>query len=429
MTQMNNKASSKTPRVSAIALSLAALMVAPTVASAQGGVMRVTVRSAQGQPPMNSCAQLKFVPSPLVDSPEGFEILKMQREIAATRDVLLRARTDAENPALQQVTVVGSRVDSAVKTFTATVDGGGKMILRGQNVPMVEGSPLPPLGAQDRRVIEMMIRELQPMVSDAVRGGIITINVQSTAPGYVGLMTSTSTFPSVLDGSRPFGYCDYPRVETVEPGSPADKVGLAAGDTLLAYNNRDLMQYDVNYQSILVPGKPLHIKFRRDGQTREVSPVVAKRATAEAEFVAARSACANPSMRAECEGPQQITVRPLPSMRGGTMQPARGQLIPAILYPTGPLTGFLGGADIRVVTEALSKATGIKSGMMVLEVREGSPAFLAGVREGDVIISANGTAIRDNNSLSNALAPRISERIAVLELSNNSGKRKVTMRW
>lgn len=427
MTQMNNTVSTKTPRVSAIALSLAAMLVAPAIASAQGGVMRVMVRGAQGQPPMNSCAQLKFMPSPLVDSPEGFEILKMQREIAATRDVLLRSRVDTLNPALQQVTVVGSRVDSAVRTFTATTDGGGKMILRSQNIPMGEGSPS--LGVQDRRVIEMMIRELQPMVSDAVRGGIITINVQSTAPGYLGVMTSTSTYPSVLDGSRPFGYCDYPRVETVEPGSPADKVGLAAGDTLLAYNNRDLMQYDVNYQSILVPGKPLHIKFRRDGQTREVSPVVAKRATAEAEFVAARTACSNSSMRAECEGPQQITVRPMPSMRSGMMQPARGQLIPALLYPTGPLTGFLGGADIRVVTEAFGKATGIKSGMMVLEVREGSPAYVAGVREGDVIIAANGTPIRDNNSLSNALAPRMSERTAVLELSNNSGKRKVTMRW
>ena len=405
----------------------AALMFAPAVASAQG-VMTVRATRA-GTAPMNSCVRLKFMPSPLVDSPEGLEVLKMQREISQTREFLL-SRSDTLNPALKQVMVVGMGVDSLVRFFVNGQEGPqGRVLVRSQINGEGEAQRQM-LSQSERMLVESMIREIQPKFDEAVRGGFVTINVRSTAPGYLGVSTTTSTFPSVLEASRPFGYCEYPRVETVDPGSPAEKAGLSAGDTLLAYNNRDLLQFDVNYQSLLVPGRPLHIKFRRDGQVREVAPVIMRRETDAPQMQPARTSCTSPNMRAECEGPRlvmSISGSPMP-MSGG-VAPARARLVPSILFPTGPREAFFGGAELRVITEGFGKALGLTSGMLVLNSNEGSPAYLAGIREGDVIVSVNGTVVRDNNSLSNALSARMGDRTALLVLSNAAGQRTVNMRW
>lgn len=404
-----------------------ALAASPMAASAQGVIMATRSRAV---PPMNSCVRLKSLPSPLVDSPEGLEMLKMQRELGEVRDRLILTKADTSDPALKRVIVARAGVDSMVRFFST---GAGPDANSGMFTVHIRTSGSAPSPAE-RMVFESMIREMQPRVVDAVRGSQFmgTINVQSTAPGYLGVSTSTSTFPSVLDNTRSFGYCEYPRVETVDAGSPADKVGLSAGDTLLAYNRLDLLQYDVNYQSLLVPGKPLHIKFRRDGQVREVTPTIVPRGDAERVFVAARTSCADPSMRAECEAPQLVTGRPFGfQAQGGALVPARARTFATpILFPTAvPGQAILGGATLQVITEAFARNSGVVAGLMVMKAPEGLAAHLAGIREGDVIVAANGTPVRDINGFSNALAPRMSEHVAVLQLSSSAGLRTVTMRW
>lgn len=420
------------PIAVAIAAAIAVAWTVPaSLASAQGGKI-VAVRTRTGPPPMNSCVQLKAMPSPLVGTPEGFEVLKMQQELAQVRDRMNTSPADSSSAVLKRVLIAGNGVDSIVRFYSSSVDGGQNsftIMVR----PGGAGEPLRGMPTQsDRFVFETMVREMQPRVDELVRGSFMgTINVRSTAPGYLGVSTTTSTFPSVLDTSRDFGYCDYPRIETVDVGSPADKVGLSAGDTLLAYNNRDLLQYDVNYQSLLVPGKPLRIKFRRDGQVREVSPTIVPRETEARVFVAARQACADPRMRAECEGPQLVTARGfgIPSQSGGSVATGTRVAVPSILYPMAPGQALLGGASLKVVTEAFAKNSGVVAGLMVLDVRDGSPASAAGLRDGDVLISANGTTVRDVNGLSNALASRMREHLAVLQVSSSSGVRTVTLRW
>ncbi|MBC8086390.1 MAG: PDZ domain-containing protein [Phycisphaerae bacterium] len=403
-----------------------AIAASPVATSAQGIITATRSRTA----PMNSCVLLKSLPSPLVESPEGLEMLKMQRELGEVRDRLILTKADTSDPALKRVIIARNGVDSMVRFFAS---GGGPDGNPGTFTVHIRTNSTGPSPAE-RMIFESMIREMQPRVVEAVRGSqfIGTINVQSTAPGYLGVSTSTSTFPSVLDNTRSFGYCDYPRVETVDAGSPADKAGLSAGDTLLAYNKLDLLQHDVNYQSLLVPGKPLHIKFRRDGQIREVTPTIVPRVEPERVFVPARTSCADPSMRAECEAPQLVTGRPFGFIaQGGTAMPARARPYGApILFP-GPVAGqaVLGGAALQVITEAFARNSGVVAGFLVMSVREGQPAYAAGIREGDVIVAANGTPVRDINGFSNALAPRMSEHVAVLQLSSSAGLRTVTMRW
>jgi len=414
-----------------LAAVVAATIIAAIPAAAWAQGVMVAARARTG-PPMNSCVGLKSLPSPLVDTPEGLEMLKMQHELGIVRDRLILTKADTSNPALKRVLVVRSGVDSLVRSFSSGGDGSIVVQLRSNGT-----GPSP----AERMVFESMIREMQPRVAEVVRGShtTTTINVQSTSPGYLGVSTSTSTFPSVLDNTRSFGYCEYPRVETVDAGSPAERVGLSAGDTLLAYNNRDLLQYDVNYQSLLRPGQPLRIKYRREGLVREVSPIIARRVESAMVFQPARTPCADPGMRAECEAPQLVTgfFFPAPSQAGSPLsvpsQPANSVMrqvrIPSILYPVAPGRAAFGGADLKVITEAGAKNAGIAAGLMVLDVRDNSFAYTAGLREGDVIVTANGTPVRDINGFSNALAPRIKEYIAVLQLSSSAGLRTVTMRW
>ena len=64
------------------------------------------------------------------------------------------------------------------------------------------------------------------------------------------------------------------------------------------------------------------------------------------------------------------------------------------------------GVMIQDVTPEISEALGIdrREGGLISEVREGSPAAVAGVRRGDVVVSVNGEKIADASALARKLA-------------------------
>ncbi|HEX9136578.1 MAG TPA: PDZ domain-containing protein, partial [Nitrospirota bacterium] len=62
-----------------------------------------------------------------------------------------------------------------------------------------------------------------------------------------------------------------PQIDAVIEGSPAEKAGLKSEDTLVEINGRAATHSALSLLSNLEPGKRLKIRFRRDGQTREVS--------------------------------------------------------------------------------------------------------------------------------------------------------------
>lgn len=443
---------SKSARSAVVAVTMLAM---PAVVSAQG--VPAAPAKTLARAPMNSCVRLKFSMSPLVGSPEGLEIYKMQQELAMVGDRMMRVqKADTSDPAFRRVMDARNGVDSVVRFFFNGTDGSGQrtVIIRqmpGGSVTASAGAlatgAATPVGATngdtqravrmqiersqaERMMWESLVREMQPRVDEAVRGSMeMTISVQSTAPGYLGVSTSTSTFPSVLNRESPFGYCDYPRVETVDVGSPAEKVGLAAGDTLLAYNQKDLLQFDVNYNALLQPGKPLQIKFRRDGKVHEVAPTIVPRSGPQQVFRPAQSPCADPAMREECERPRVMLRTPSPLGPQGESFIVRGSPINAILIPGFPGEATLGGAKLQVTTEEFSRNTGAAPGLFVVTVQPNSPAWTAGIRGGEVIVEANGTAVQDVMSLNRAINSKVRERVAVLQVSNKSGLRSVTMKW
>ncbi len=71
-----------------------------------------------------------------------------------------------------------------------------------------------------------------------------------------------------VEGSR----FDRPIVGAVDPGSPAEKVGLLPGDEILAIDGKAMPTWDeAQYQIVLRPEKPLALRVRRSGAVRELT--------------------------------------------------------------------------------------------------------------------------------------------------------------
>lgn len=86
--------------------------------------------------------------------------------------------------------------------------------------------------------------------------------------GYLGVRLSEVSETRATPDGRLVRYCAYPVVVSVEPASPAERAGLDAGDTLIAYGARDLVRDGaVALDRLLVPGAPLRVRLRRGGRT------------------------------------------------------------------------------------------------------------------------------------------------------------------
>jgi regulator of sigma E protease len=65
---------------------------------------------------------------------------------------------------------------------------------------------------------------------------------------------------------------DRPFVGAVDPGSPAEKVGLSAGDLILSIDGKPMASWDeAQYQIVLRPEKALLLRIRRGNEERELS--------------------------------------------------------------------------------------------------------------------------------------------------------------
>lgn len=148
-------------------------------------------------------------------------------------------------------------------------------------------------------------------------------------------------------------------IKAVMEGSPADAAGIRPGDVLLRYNGEAIL--GAQQLSRLVqetpPGKHVKVQFWRDGKTQMTMLTV--------------GAAAN-------SNPDPFRGFPMPGWQNPLIDIPR----PFLVWDNSAV-----GIEFERVDSQLAEYFGVKGGVLVRAVQQGSPADRAGMRAGDVIFS------------------------------------------
>jgi len=226
----------------------------------------------------------------------------------------------------------------------------------------------------------------------------------------------------------------YPAVASVEPESPAARAGIQPGDTILAYDDRDVRNHPILLNKLLQPDTRLGIRLRRNGQVRAVTVRVARRPQ---EFVDMSDSAPTAAMAPEAPiaaGGPSVVVSVAPPAAAAPPQP------PASLWWTRPLIGpnfaddddlgAFDGAQVVRTTPDLREALGVSNGLLVVSVEPGTPAAESSLRAGDVIVKAGGTAVTTPRQLVRAFEHSMATRNEITLLVERQHKtRRVVLQW
>jgi len=176
-------------------------------------------------------------------------------------------------------------------------------------------------------------------------------------------------------------------VDEVTTGSPADKAGIKSGDAIVDFDGervRSVRQFQ-RLVSETPTGRKVSVTLLRAGQRVTVS-VAPERGS---------------SMHFDLDRPFAV----LPPEAPEPPEPPRPPKPPSppgfeFLYRNG--NGRL-GASIEDLSEGLSDYFGVKHGVLVRSVTDGSPAAKAGLKAGDVITAINGSQVEESSDVSRAI--------------------------
>ena len=290
----------------------------------------------------------------------------------------------------------------------------------------------------DRAAFEMNARQLQTQLRSAtqqyqlLRGRLAALCDRGAKPqGYMGITFSATMQADASSGAEVFRFDENPTVEAVDPGSPAGRAGVEKGDEILLIGGKGLVGRDVVFTELLRPGSRLPIRIRRDGEARDVVMMIRERPESldngcpflDARVMAAFGEPLTPLMLPPGTRGIVSTV-PMPAARGGTRVRVEGQgqapvaivdgrpgwvaVAPAappspaslsdVPAPTEPRSVFVVGSGVNQMVIAgativrpnadLRDTFGVKTGLLVLDVARGTPAYASGLKGGDIIVSA-----------------------------------------
>jgi len=181
-------------------------------------------------------------------------------------------------------------------------------------------------------------------------------------------------------------------VETVTPGGPADKAGVKAGDTITEFDGervRSVMQFSRLVRET-APGSSVSTALSRGGQKVTVTITPEHRSLSD-----------------------DFTFRYMDIPRvAPTPRTPTPPAVPRAVRPfdDGAMTllrGFGSGRRLGITTESIddqfAEYFGVKEGVLVKSVLDGSVAQKAGLKAGDVITSVNGTKVYDTSDVNRAM--------------------------
>ncbi|MBV9243058.1 MAG: PDZ domain-containing protein, partial [Acidobacteria bacterium] len=187
-------------------------------------------------------------------------------------------------------------------------------------------------------------------------------------------------------------------VEKVAENSPAAAAGIQAGDVILKFDGEDVT--GVRKLTRLVgevdPDHQVRITISRGGREQEITATVAKRPMQAFED-------GNFTFPKMGEMPNMPQFKEMPNLKELPNMKELGPGEHVWTFPGGegrsfvfrPGEGRVIGVGVEGLSKQLAQHYGVEGGVLVSEVREGSPAAKAGLQAGDIITEINGKAVKD----------------------------------
>lgn len=336
----------------------------------------------------------------------------------------------------------------------------------------------------DRARAELVARRLREQIqqagrqTQALRTQLGALCDRGAKPqGYMGItFSATMRADAAASGTEIFRFSENPTVETVEPGSPAERAGVEKGDEIILIGGQSVVGRDIVFTRLLRPGNRLPLRVRRDGDTRDVLLLIGQRPPSldsGCPFLDARimAAFGDPVTVSQLPLSGAI-VRAAPSAPGAAPAPGRVRVIrppeapqppaaggfngvviatPSPIMPSVPLPApgvaeahggepsvfvFPGSAAPMVIAGAtivrtnadLRETFGVKSGVLVLDVARGSPAYTSGLKGGDIIVSVGRGAVTSPLSVQRAIESADASELTV-RIIRKRKEQSLVLRW
>lgn len=195
-------------------------------------------------------------------------------------------------------------------------------------------------------------------------------------------------------------------VQKVVDNSPAAQAGIQAGDVIVRFNGEEVTSSRKLTRMVgeIDPDHQARITVIRNGSEREFTVILIKRpATAL-------------NMGSFDFPVREFGMPPIPDL--GELEKLKGphKILPPAdgriwTFPGGEGRSYVWragghrviGVGIMPLTKQLAAHFGVEGGAMISEVRENSPAAKAGLQAGDIIVDADGAAIRSQMDLIKAV--------------------------
>ncbi|MHB1095847.1 MAG: PDZ domain-containing protein [Gemmatimonadaceae bacterium] len=302
-----------------------------------------------------------------------------------------------------KVTVVLEGLDSLVRSLAQT------RILEERIGMALREYGASEANADRRRALEEQLQQLAERnvrLMSKIQLACTNQKTSEFAPsGYLGVTFNiTGTVKREMNGPEIYRFDEPPEIISVESGSPAERAGIHRGDRIISLGGRDVVGRDVILAQHLVPGRKLPVRITRDGREQNVTVLVQKRPEGFGDQ------CTDLDLWL---APVRVGGQPLRSTDGKTFTwvrppsaPRTPKLAPAPATPAPPaapsiwtfdapppvaISGFssiVAGAQLTTLTDDFKEVLGTDAGVLVQRVVPESPAALAGLKGGDVIVEA-----------------------------------------
>jgi membrane-associated protease RseP (regulator of RpoE activity) len=331
------------------------------------------------------------------------------RSLARTIDSLVRVFESGDRSAAER-SRVGRRIDGLIALYKAQrmqLDGASTVVKIGG--PYIANAPEPPDG---------------PTTYVELKGMIPTPMPPAVARGWIGIVVSGAPRETHMERDElMMRFLSYPEITSVDPSSPAQRAGLAPGDTLLAYDGQDVRGADISMTRLLRPNAKVVIRVRRDGRIKEMPDASHAWVFTPAPDLAGVPALAPPAPAMQ---PRTFTPTAPPPVR--TAPAPAGVMLPRPfeLSPSG-----VAGAQLVTISDGLKRSYGLPSGVLVNMVPVGTPAYVSGLKEGDVIVRVERQPVQSVAQLWQIVtrADDDGAREVDLDLIREKQARTIKLRW